>query len=310
METLEQEKNLQAPSWTPFVERSFWARVKATYAFVWHNKLTLLCFAVPLAVLLFFIGNIFIGNIVENTSMTELEKQLEELKLLFLQLLLYPMVGLIYCVVITISSLLKEHGALKGLGMSKWCCRLGFVALVQIVFAIILYMVISVPVMLLTFILMFLIIGIEGAMGKIIALIVILIPLIVLFTMFGILVNFIIMKLSIDYKDTMKFKFSIKDEWNKLKGNWWSTIGYFIACELSIYLVLAVLVALIALLKAVGICKEEILYIAVSVLIALYVIYHNVPMVYQFGHLSSKYEKKQAEEAALTEEPAEQEPEA
>lgn len=305
METLEQEK-MTAPSWTPFVERSFWDRVKATYAFVWHNKLTLLCFAVPFVVLLFFM----VENIADNTSLTGLEKNFEELKSLSLQLLFSLVAGLIYCMVITISSLLKEYGSLKDLGLSKWCCRLGYVVLVQMVIAIILYSVISVPMMLLTLFLVFLVIGIEGLMGKIIALIVILIPLIVLFTMFVIVVNFISMKISIDYKETLAAKFRIKDQWNKLKGNWWNTIGFFIVCELSIYLVLAVLVALIELLYAVGICKGEILYIAVCVLIALYVIYHNVPMVYQFGHLSSKYERKQAEEAAFTEAPAEQEPEA
>lgn len=306
METMEQEKNLQAPSWTPFVERSFWGRVKATYAFVWGNKLTLSCFAVPLVVLLFFM----VENIADNTSLTGLEKNFEELKSLSLQLLFSLVAGLIYCMVITISSLLKEYGSLKDLGLSKWCCRLGYVVLVQMVIAIILYSVISVPMMLLTLFLVFLVIGIEGLMGKIIALIVIFIPLMVLLTMFGIVVNFISMKISIDYKETLASKFRIKDQWNKLKGNWWNTIGFFIVCELCIWLVLAVLVALIALLYAVGICKGEILYIAESVLIALYFIYHNVPMVYQFGHLSSKYEKKQAEEAALTEVPAEQEPEA
>ena len=117
METLEQEK-MTAPSWTPFVERSFWDRVKATYAFVWHNKLTLLCFAVPLVLLI---------TVLPVNSMSNLA------------------LAIIFFAVLTICSLLKEYGQLDSISKAKWRSRFGNVFLEQLVYGIIMGIVIGIP---------------------------------------------------------------------------------------------------------------------------------------------------------------------
>lgn len=291
METMEQEKNIQAPSWTPFVERSFWGRVKATYAFVWGNKLTLSCFAVPFVLLI---------TVLPVNSMSNLA------------------LSIIFFAVLTICSLLKEYGQLDGISKAKWRGRFGNVFLEQLVYGIIMSIVIGIP--LFIFIVIYLVICVVALdiskenlleLQTWVNLFLLSIPVIVLSLCFRIVIDFGAVNVSIHNRNTDSGFNSLKYAWRILKGNWWCTIGFFFVCGFFFCLVFIVCIALFVLLENVGICNTDILTeIGSSVLAVFCFMYYYVPMIYQFEHLRSKYEKKQAEEAALTEAPAEQEPEA
>lgn len=290
METMEQEKNIQAPSWTPFVERSFWERVKATYAFVWGNKLTLSCFAVPLVVLFVLLDGLssassFLGNIA---------------KIIF-----FPLV-------LSICSAVKDNKDLKGVNTGG---RFGSVILEQIVYGILTGLTLVLPLVFIFVVYLAICVGVMDVSTSSLlepqtwlSFGLLSIPFVVLFALLDIVINLGAVKVSV-YERNSEVASAVKYAWKILKGNWWSTIGFYAVCYFTLLLVVVFLAVIFE--GVIQILDSSLfLNISASVIAVFCLVYIYTIDVYQFGHLSSKYEKKQAEEAALTEEPAEQEPEA
>lgn len=290
MVTMEQEKNLQAPSWTPFVERSFWERVKATFAFVWGNKLTLSCFAVPLVVLFVWLDSLpsassFLGNIA---------------KIIF-----FPLV-------LSICSAVKDNKDLKGVNTGG---RYGSVILEQIVYGILTGLTLVLPLVIIFVVYLAICVGVMDVSTSSLlepqtwlSFGLLSIPFVVLFALLDIVINLGAVKVSV-YERNSEVASAVKYAWKILKGNWWSTIGFYAVCYFALLLVV---VFLAVIFEGVNQILDSSLFlnISASVIAVFCLAYVYTIDVYQFGHLSSKYEKKQAEEAALTEAPAEQEPEA
>lgn len=290
METMEQEKNLQAPSWTPFVERSFWGRVKATYAFVWGNKLTLSCFAVPFVVLFVLLDSLpsvssSLGNIA---------------KIIF-----FPLV-------LSICSAVKDNKDLKGVNTGS---RYGSVILEQIVYGILTGLTLVLPLVIIFVVYLAICVGVMDVSTSSLlepqtwlSFGLLSIPFVVLFALLGIVINLGAVKVSV-YERNSEVASAVKYAWKILKGNWWSTIGFYAVCYFALLLVVVFLAVIIE--GVIQILDSSLfLNISASVIAVFCLAYVYTIDVYQFGHLSSKYEKKQSEEAALTEAPAEQEPEA
>ena len=287
---MEQEKNLQAPSWTPFVERSFWGRVKATYAFVWGNKLTLSCFAVPFVVLFVLLDSLpsvssSLGNIA---------------KIIF-----FPLV-------LSICSAVKDNKDLKGVNTGS---RYGSVILEQIVYGILTGLTLVLPLVIIFVVYLAICVGVMDVSTSSLlepqtwlSFGLLSIPFVVLFALLGIVINLGAVKVSV-YERNSEVASAVKYAWKILKGNWWSTIGFYAVCYFALLLVVVFLAVIIE--GVIQILDSSLfLNISASVIAVFCLAYVYTIDVYQFGHLSSKYEKKQSEEAALTEAPAEQEPEA
>lgn len=290
METMEQEKNLQAPSWTPFVERSFWGRVKATYAFVWGNKLTLSCFAVPFVVLFVWLDSLPSAS----SSLGNIAK-----------IILFPLV-------LSICSAVKDNKDLKGVNTGG---RFGSVILEQIVYGILTGLTLVLPLVIIFVVYLAICVGVMDVSTSSLlepqtwlSFCLLSIPFVVLFALLGIVINLGAVKVSV-YERNSEVASAVKYAWKILKGNWWSTIGFYAVCYFALLLV-AVFLAVI--FEGVNQILDSSLFlnISASVIAVFCLAYIYTIDVYQFEHLRCKYEKKQAEEAAFTEAPAEQEPEA
>ncbi len=283
METMEQEKNLQAPSWTPFVERSFWGRVKATFAFVWGNKLTLSCFAVPFVVLFVLLDSLpsvssFLGNIAK--------------------IILFPLV-------LSICSAVKDNKDLKGVNTGG---RYGSVILEQIVYGILTGLTLVLPLVIIFVVYWAICVG--GVMDVSTSSLLepqtwlsfglLSIPFVVLFALLGIVINLGAVKVSV-YERNSEVASAVKYAWKILKGNWWSTIGFYAVCYFALLLVVVFLAVILERVNQI-LDSSLFLNISVSVIAVFYLAYVYTIDVYQFEHLRCKYEKKQAEEETPVEE--------
>ncbi len=282
METMEQEKNLQAPSWTPFVERSFWGRVKATFAFVWGNKLTLSCFAVPFVVLFVWLDSLpsassFLGNIAK--------------------IILFPLV-------LSICSAVKDNKDLKGVNTGG---RFGSVILEQIVYGILTGLTLVLPLVFIFVVYLAICVGVMDVSTSSLlepqtwlSFGLLSIPFVVLFALLGIVINLGAVKVSV-YERNSEVASAVKYAWKILKGNWWSTIGFYAACYFALLLVVVFLAIIFA---GVNVILDSSLFlnISASVIAVFCLAYIYVIDVYQFGHLSSKYEKNLPVEATEAEE--------
>ena len=271
METMEQEKNLQAPSWTPFVERSFWERVKATFAFVWGNKLTLSCFAVPLVVLFVLLDGLssassFLGNIAK--------------------IILFPLV-------LSICSAVKDNKDLKGVNTGG---RFGSVILEQIVYGILTGLTLVLPLGFIFVVYLAICVGVMDVSTSSLlepqtwlSFGLLSIPFVVLFALLEIVINLGAVKVSV-YERNSEVASAVKYAWKILKGNWWSTIGFYAVCYFALLLVVVFLAVIFE--GVIQILDSSLfLNISASVIAVFCLVYIYTIDVYQFEHLRCKYEK-------------------
>lgn len=283
MNTLKLErKRADLPKWSPFNEHSIWKRVKTSYTFVWKNKYSLGCVAIPATA-------IRMSN-AENTG-------LDLLSLLF--------ICLGYVLVLTTCKLQEEmgDGSLSHVGFKKWAKRFGYIFLTQLLYFFVVGLILILLGTILTFIAVPIYMALPPATGNIwshyLPIFAALFPIFCIGCVLCIIINMASVKLSLHNGDNL-MAYSRK----MMKGNWWSTIGYFTINWISYLIIILVgaipaslVYAIIAAVTGNADNGETIMKIMLLPFGAFIIAHSNcVAYVYQFMHLHRKYEEKLAAE--------------